>query len=257
MKRYFFAESDQQHGPFTLEELTAKTIRPETLVWYDGLKDWTKASELEELKHLFKATPPPLGQKATQPAPQPARKKSLPLWRVVAGTALLSALVMALVMQSSRSPSSFEDPSSPGIDDELDRIPVDGKVDDDYYPEESEQAKPPTEEELRRALLEKEVERPTNYLTADSESRYRFFADEFEITGSITSSATQATYKDVVLTIVYYTKTDTELSREDYPIYKYVYPNSSTEFQLNVDAPSATKKIVVKVKSAIGGERVR
>jgi hypothetical protein len=73
-----------------------------------------------------------------------------------------------------------------------------------------------------------------------------------EITGNIYNYATMATFKDVVLTVTYSTNTDTELYRENFVVYDYVYPGSSTSFNLKTYSPEGTKKIGVSIKSATG-----
>ena len=40
IRHYFYAENEQQLGPFTVEELKSKRIKKSTLVWTDGMKNW-------------------------------------------------------------------------------------------------------------------------------------------------------------------------------------------------------------------------
>ena len=58
MKQYYI-HLNQQEGPFSLEELRAKNISPDTPVWYEGLNDWSIAGKIPELRSVVKATPPP------------------------------------------------------------------------------------------------------------------------------------------------------------------------------------------------------
>ena len=60
MEEYYFSDGESQFGPFTLDELKNQKITKDTLIWYEGIDDWTKANEIEKLKTFFKATPPPL-----------------------------------------------------------------------------------------------------------------------------------------------------------------------------------------------------
>lgn len=55
MNGYFYIDnlSKQQCGPFSLDELRSKNIRPETMIWYSGMTDWAPAGTLPELAHLF------------------------------------------------------------------------------------------------------------------------------------------------------------------------------------------------------------
>ena len=51
---YFIIENNgQQAGPFCLEQLVQKAITPETLVWAQGMKDWTPAWKIAELKTVL------------------------------------------------------------------------------------------------------------------------------------------------------------------------------------------------------------
>ena len=61
MKNYFFInDKGNQIGPINKEELIKEGIRKDTLIWHDGITDWTTAEKLEELSFLFIKTPPPI-----------------------------------------------------------------------------------------------------------------------------------------------------------------------------------------------------
>jgi len=62
MKQYYYTDCKNQFGPFSKIELKNIGISKETLVWFEGLSDWKKAIEIEDLADLFpqKQTPPPL-----------------------------------------------------------------------------------------------------------------------------------------------------------------------------------------------------
>ncbi|MFT7605116.1 MAG: hypothetical protein ACI8VT_002709 [Saprospiraceae bacterium] len=77
MKQYYYANGDQQLGPFSFPELQSKNLQKDTYVWYEGLTDWTRAGDLPELNVLFEAPPeqiqtrqPPLYQTPPPPAQQ-------------------------------------------------------------------------------------------------------------------------------------------------------------------------------------------
>lgn len=56
---YYYSDGQNQFGPVTLENLRTK-IDANTLVWHDGMPNWDKASNIEELKAMFaRPTPPP------------------------------------------------------------------------------------------------------------------------------------------------------------------------------------------------------
>ena len=71
--KYFIVENNKQSGPFSIYELKDKGITSETLVWAEGMTDWTPAWKVDELRaFLFNtkdaATPPPLPEDVEQPA---------------------------------------------------------------------------------------------------------------------------------------------------------------------------------------------
>jgi len=63
--QYFYAANDQQAGPVGFEQLSAlfanRTINKDSLVWKQGMANWTAVKDVEELKaFLGGSTPPPL-----------------------------------------------------------------------------------------------------------------------------------------------------------------------------------------------------
>lgn len=77
MANYFIVENNKQAGPFSLEQLAAKGITPETNVWTDGMANWTPASQVSELQFLFAPQTPPIPQ---TPEPEPAPAYEQPLY---------------------------------------------------------------------------------------------------------------------------------------------------------------------------------
>lgn len=58
MQKYFLKnDAGDQEGPFNPEELIAKGIGPDTAVWYEGLENWTTASQVEELQTALSSIP--------------------------------------------------------------------------------------------------------------------------------------------------------------------------------------------------------
>ncbi len=57
--RYFLRHRNERIGPFTFEELKNQRITKNTLVWYEGLCEWTKANEVLELLDLVTDSPDP------------------------------------------------------------------------------------------------------------------------------------------------------------------------------------------------------
>ena len=63
--QYYYAANGQQAGPVTFEQLSAlfanRTVNRDTLVWKQGMANWSALKDVEELKaFLGSNTPPPL-----------------------------------------------------------------------------------------------------------------------------------------------------------------------------------------------------
>jgi len=62
--KFFAAIDGQQAGPFDAATLKARieggSVTRETLVWSEGMSDWTAAGDVAAVAKMFGATPPPL-----------------------------------------------------------------------------------------------------------------------------------------------------------------------------------------------------
>jgi membrane protease subunit (stomatin/prohibitin family) len=56
---FFVALDGKQAGPFNMNELGGKITR-DTLVWRQGMAQWTRAADVAELKSIVESMPPPL-----------------------------------------------------------------------------------------------------------------------------------------------------------------------------------------------------
>lgn len=61
---YFAAINGEQAGPFDAaslqQQIDSGAVTRETLVWKDGMANWTAAADVDDVAKLFSATPPPL-----------------------------------------------------------------------------------------------------------------------------------------------------------------------------------------------------
>lgn len=55
MEFFIIDRNGQQAGPFSFDQLVQKGISPETLVWKQGMADWTSAWKVEDLKAVLEA----------------------------------------------------------------------------------------------------------------------------------------------------------------------------------------------------------
>jgi membrane protease subunit (stomatin/prohibitin family) len=63
-RTWYVAADGQRQGPLPVDQLRqqaqAGTLTRDTLVWCEGMANWEKAGEVEELSELFASVPPPL-----------------------------------------------------------------------------------------------------------------------------------------------------------------------------------------------------
>lgn len=70
---YYYADGDVQKGPVSLADLSRLSLKPDTLVWREGMGDWQRADAMPELASLLQspagAAPPQ--QNASFPSAAP------------------------------------------------------------------------------------------------------------------------------------------------------------------------------------------
>ncbi len=70
MNKYYVAEGESKTGPFSIDELKTKNITRDTLVWTEGMGDWKRAGDVEELRDVLRSSadqPPPITQRTPVP----------------------------------------------------------------------------------------------------------------------------------------------------------------------------------------------
>ena len=72
---YFILINNQQQGPYTLDELRSRNITSATLVWREGMADWTPAWKVAELVSLFHADAADNAQTTPPPAPSEEQRE--------------------------------------------------------------------------------------------------------------------------------------------------------------------------------------
>lgn len=68
---YYVAEGTTQRGPLNEQELSASGLRPDTLVWREGMPQWVPAGSVPELRQ-FLGNPPAGEPQAPMPDPPAA-----------------------------------------------------------------------------------------------------------------------------------------------------------------------------------------
>jgi hypothetical protein len=67
---YYIGIDGVQQGPFELHELLSRGLRPDVLVWKEGMPDWQRADAVPDVAALLQGPQP---QSAAQSMPEPAQ----------------------------------------------------------------------------------------------------------------------------------------------------------------------------------------
>lgn len=62
MKQYYLHNGENNSGPYNIKELKDQKITKDTPVWSNGMQNWKKAGEVDELKSILSNNPPPLNK---------------------------------------------------------------------------------------------------------------------------------------------------------------------------------------------------
>lgn len=124
--------------------------------------------------------------------------------------------------------------------------------------------RPKTPEELKMELLLQEQSSPLTYLSAEATMKQdevktrnaglfreaEYSPDGNTIYGTIKNTATIAKFKDVVLSVTFYSKTDTPIERKEFTIYEFYAPNTANNFELKVYPPVEMNKFSIEITDA-------
>lgn len=115
MKYYHYAEKGKTFGPFTIEELKQKRLKKETLVWTEGMADWQAAENVDELKEILIAAPPPIRKEKIQNQ-KPSKKVDITIYKnsgalFLGITLLIFSLISFAILNSKDGYETIEDHS--------------------------------------------------------------------------------------------------------------------------------------------------
>jgi hypothetical protein len=111
----------------------------------------------------------------------------------------------------------------------------------------------PTEQTYEEKILsieEEEKANPKRFLDASGSYRENVLGTKMRIFGNVTSSATKANFKDIVIKVTYYSATDTDLGSDNFVLYKFVNAGTTVSFEWKIDKPSGCSKLGWEVVSA-------
>ncbi|WP_428740166.1 hypothetical protein [Tenacibaculum sp.] len=89
--------------------------------------------------------------------------------------------------------------------------------------------------EKKLTIEQMENSEPTRFLEVSGNYKKSFWGTKINVHGKIINRATVATYKDAVIRVIYYSKTETVLGRKNYVIYELFPPNSTKSFELKIE----------------------
>ena len=92
-----------------------------------------------------------------------------------------------------------------------------------------------TYQEKVESVAEIERLQPTSFLNASGTFNSTLFGNKLKVHGVIKNSATVATFKDALVKVTYYSKTNTALGSNNYTVYDFFPPNSEKTFELKID----------------------
>jgi hypothetical protein len=107
-----------------------------------------------------------------------------------------------------------------------------------------------TYDEKVNSIEDIELSQFNKFLNVNANYRKNLIGTKIKIDGSITNSATVATYKDVIVKVRYYSITQTELYNEDYTIYNFFPPNTVIDFELKISNYKDVESIGLEVVGA-------
>lgn len=82
--KYHIHNGKEAEGPYSIDELKEKGLTKNSMIWHEGLDDWTKAGSLFEFKNEpppFKATPPPI-KKTEKEKTEPLKFPRIIKWTI-------------------------------------------------------------------------------------------------------------------------------------------------------------------------------
>lgn len=230
MKEYFIHNGQQQIGPFSFEELRHKGINTKTMVWYEGLSEWSEAGKLEELNEIISKSPPVFSKARTIPPPLEKAKKIL-------NTDYVDEIENKIKNQSGKKAFKIG----------LILFAIIGLI--------------VVIIQVLPSQERKEKNHPTDFLTVTdptgrfSGGYYGERGNRFAISGKLTNSAVKTQYKDFKVEVQFFTQTHTQLgSNKQYTIYDDINPSTTKDISKIIDeqAPEGTAEVRWRIVNATG-----
>ncbi|MFZ1370761.1 MAG: hypothetical protein WAR78_10275 [Ferruginibacter sp.] len=104
-------------------------------------------------------------------------------------------------------------------------------------------------EQTKVSLEQTEQKNPKRFLSVVGNDRKNLIGQRV-IKGTVSNSATVASYKDIDIELSFYSKTGALLEKDHEMIYETIAPGSSTNFKTKYFAPRGTDSVAMKIVAA-------
>ena len=104
-------------------------------------------------------------------------------------------------------------------------------------------------EQTKETLEQTEKKNPKRFLSVEGTDKKNLLRQTV-IKGTITNSATVASFKDIDVELSFYSETGALLLRDHEVVYKVIAPNSSEDFKYKTYAPKGSDSVAMKIASA-------
>ncbi len=106
-----------------------------------------------------------------------------------------------------------------------------------------------TYEVVKETLEEKEKKNSTRFIVVSNRDRKNIIGQTVVIV-NLTNNATIAAYKDIVLKLSFFSKTNVKLDEGNETVYETIKPDQTIKFKTKYFAPKGTDSVAVKVMDA-------
>jgi hypothetical protein len=113
----------------------------------------------------------------------------------------------------------------------------------------SADAKKDKYEQTKESLEETEKKNPTRFLTVTGHDK-RNLLGQTVVKGTLSNSAKVASYKDVQVQLLFYSKTKALLEQDTETVFETLPPGKSADFKTKYFAPKGTDSVALKVMGA-------
>ncbi len=241
MTTYYIHENGRRKGPFSFEELRSKYITTHTVVWREGMTEWDEAGKVEELVPILVKTPPAYQNIADEKPSQgylsaisEAREKDRRFEKYFSWLGIVVAAILVILYLT--------------IDKEADHEGLANKTKSGFsFSQQKSLAA------SRPELLQKEKQTPAVYISNHSTWR-KNLVGETVIEGTLSNAAKIADFKNIVLEVRWFSKTNTLIGTKQLIVYELVGAGKSIKYKLKSSEASRFANVRVSVVSATAAD---